>query len=127
MLTRLLMTLRLGFASLFLHKLRSALAVLGILIGIAAVIWLVAFGEGVSYQAQQQIKSLGANNVIVLSVKPPQEGSSAGAGMFMTYGILREDLKRITSNLPFIQTAVPMRRQAPRSWTPNSRCCVRTC
>ena len=71
MLNRLLITLKLGVFSLFLHKLRSALAVLGILIGIAAVIALVAMGEGVSYQAQQQIKDLGAKNVIVRSVKPP--------------------------------------------------------
>ena len=42
-----LQQLRLGFRSLLLHKLRSALAVLGILIGVTAVIWLVAMGEGV--------------------------------------------------------------------------------
>ena len=61
-----------------LHKLRSGLAVLGILIGIAAVIALVALGEGVSYQAQQQIKDLGARNVIVRSIKPPQQSSQGG-------------------------------------------------
>ena len=43
---KILLTLRLGFFSLLLHKLRSGLAVLGILIGITAVIWLVALGEG---------------------------------------------------------------------------------
>ena len=46
-------TFRLGIYSLLLHKLRSALAILGILIGITAVIWLGAMGEGVSYQAQE--------------------------------------------------------------------------
>ena len=55
---------------------------LGILIGIAAVIWLVAVGEGVSYQAQQQIKDLGANNIIVRSVKPAQTSSKLGIGTF---------------------------------------------
>lgn len=109
MLTRILTTFRLGVFSLFLHKLRSGLAVLGILIGIAAVIALVAMGEGVSYQAQQQIKDLGAKNVIVRSVKPPQQSTNAGSGMFMEYGILRDDFKRIMSNLPIIQEAVPMR------------------
>ena len=63
-----LQQLRLGFRSLLLHKLRSALAVLGILIGVTAVIWLVAMGEGVSYQAQQQIKDLGATSIIVRSI-----------------------------------------------------------
>ncbi len=110
MLHRFFTTLRLGVYSLFLHKLRSGLAVLGILIGITAVIWLVAMGEGVSYQAQQQIKDLGANNIIVRSVKPPQQTSNPGrGGMFMEYGVLREDYRRIMSNLPFIDQAVPMR------------------
>jgi len=106
---RLLNTFRLGLYSLFLHKLRAALAVFGILIGIAAVIAMVALGEGVSYQAQQQIKDLGAKNVIVRSVKPPQQSSSAGSGLFIEYGVRRDDLERILSNLPLIESAVPMR------------------
>jgi putative ABC transport system permease protein len=105
----LLKTLRLGLSSLMLHKLRSGLAVLGILIGVTAVIWLVAMGEAVSYQAQQQIKDLGATNIIVRSVKPPQESSRAGSGMFIEYGLLRADFDRITSNIPTILAAVPMR------------------
>ena len=109
MIQQLFLTLRLGFSSLLLHKLRSGLAVLGILIGITAVIWLVALGEGVSYQAQQQIKDLGANNVIIRSVKPPDQGSRSGGGMFIAYGVLRDDYRRIVSNLPMIETAVPMR------------------
>ncbi len=106
---RLLLTVRLGFYSLLLHKLRSGLAVLGILIGITAVIWLVALGEGVSYQAQQQIKDLGANNIILRGIKPPQQGSSANTGMFITYGLTRSDFRRILSNVPHVQNAVPMR------------------
>ena len=103
-------TVRLGIFSLFLHKMRSVLAVLGILIGITAVIWLVAMGEGVSYQAQQQIKDLGANNIIALSVKPAQQSSSnAARSFFLEYGLLRDDYKRIVSNIPGIEQAVPMR------------------
>ncbi len=102
-------TLQLGVFSLLLHKLRSGLAILGILIGITAVIWLVAMGEGVSYQAQEQIKDLGARNVIVLSVKPAQQSSNAGTSMFLEYGLLRDDYKRIISNIPMIQQAVPIR------------------
>ncbi len=71
--TRFWQTLRLGLKSLLLHKLRSGLAILGIFIGVTAVIWLVAMGEGVSYQAQQQIKDLGANNIIIRSAKPPAD------------------------------------------------------
>ena len=78
MLHGLFQTFRIGIFSLLLHKLRSGLAVLGILIGIAAVIWLVAMGEGVSHQAQEQIKDLGARNVIVRSVKPAQQTTQGG-------------------------------------------------
>ncbi len=109
MFKRILLTLRLGIYSLLLHKLRSALAVLGILIGITAVIWLVAMGEGISYQAQQQIKDLGANNIIVRSVKPAQTSSKMGSALFIPYGVLRDDYKRIISNIPIVEQAVPMR------------------
>ena len=79
MISYLLRTLRLGFKSLLLHKLRTGLAMLGILIGVTAVIWLVALGEGVSYQAQKQIEDLGATNIIIKSVKPPS-GQARGGG-----------------------------------------------
>lgn len=101
-------TLRLGLKSLLLHKLRSGLAILGILIGVTAVIWLVAMGEGVSYQAQQQIKDLGANNIIVVSRKPPAN-VTRGGGFVMAYGLLRDDYNRIVSNVPTLTQAVPMR------------------
>jgi len=102
--------LRLGFRSLMLHKLRSALAVLGILIGVTAVIWLVAMGEGVSYQAQQQIKDLGATSIIVRSIKPAEESSrDVGSRFGISYGLLRDDYERIISNVPTVTRAVPMR------------------
>ncbi|HBK74160.1 MAG TPA: ABC transporter substrate-binding protein, partial [Planctomycetaceae bacterium] len=102
--------LKLGFRSLMLHKLRSALAVLGILIGVTAVIWLVAMGEGVSYQAQQQIKELGATSIIVRTIKPSEEANSdSGSRSGIAYGLLRSDYDRIITNIPTISSAVPMR------------------
>ena len=100
-------TLRLGVKSVFLHKLRSALTVLGILIGVTAVIWLVAMGEGVSRAAQRQIEELGATSIIVRSIKPP-EGSSRTTTMFLEYGLLRDDFERL-STIPAVELAVPMR------------------
>ena len=63
--------IQVGFKSLRLHKLRSMLTMLGMIIGVWAVISLVAIGEGASHDAQEAIKSLGAKNVIIRSVKPP--------------------------------------------------------
>jgi putative ABC transport system permease protein len=111
--SRFLKTLQLGLKSLLLHKLRSGLAILGIFIGVTAVIWLVAMGEGVSYQAQQQIKDLGATNIIVRNMKPPQEGSKGGGGRsFLRYGLLRDDFERIVGGIPTVKQAVPMREIA---------------
>ncbi len=122
---RLIRTFRLGIYSLLLHKLRSGLAVLGIFIGIVAVIWLVAIGEGVSYQAQKQIEQLGATNIMVRSIKPPQNSSDSGRrSLFVSYGILRSDYRRFISNIPWLKQIVPMReiRQEARYDDRKSEC-----
>ena len=71
-------TVRLGLKSLLVQKMRAGLAALGIFIGTSTVIWLVAMGEGVSHRAQQQIKELGANNIIVRTRKPNSDDDFAG-------------------------------------------------
>lgn len=112
MIKKILLTLRIGVYSLLLHKLRTFLAMLGIMIGITAVIWLVAGGEGVSYQAQKQLADLGATNIIIRSVKPAAGGSSGGRGIqFLEYGLLRDDLDRLKSVLgpDRVEQIVPMR------------------
>ncbi len=105
-----LRTLSLGFKSLLLQRMRAALAALGIFIGTTTVIWLVAMGEGVSYQAQQQILELGAKNIIVRTVKPIAESEQEIANSKVKrYGLLRDDYERIVSNIPSIRRAIPMR------------------
>ncbi len=105
--SKLVRTIKLGVKSLLLHKLRSALAILGILIGVTAVIWLVAMGEGVSYQAQQQIKELGATNIIVRSIKPPA-GTSRTNARILEYGLKRDDFQRMQT-IPSVQQAIALR------------------
>ena len=105
----LLRTFQLAFKSLTLQKMRAALATLGIFIGTTTVIWLVAMGEGVSYQAQQQIKDLGATNIIVRSVHRKTGNETTDNSKVKTYGLLRDDYKRIVSNIPSVGRIVPMR------------------
>ncbi len=105
-----LQTVQLGLKSLLLQKMRAGLAALGIFIGTATVIWLVAMGEGVSYQAQQQIKELGATNIIVRTKEPTSAANGQDANSrIKTYGLLRADYRRIIENIPSIRRVVPMR------------------
>src|SRR5438046_6036 len=69
-------SLVLALRSLWLHKLRAFLSVLGIIIGTSAVITLMAFGEGNMQDALEDIRRLGATNVIVRSSKPPDDSST---------------------------------------------------
>ncbi|MBC8875789.1 MAG: ABC transporter permease [Planctomycetes bacterium] len=98
----------LGVKSLLLHPLRSLLTVLGIFIGVASVIWLVAIGEGISQQAQRQIEGLGADNIIVLSVKPPSETTAGFTGP-VPYGLKREEYDRLVATIPTLKSALPIR------------------
>src|SRR5438552_15106342 len=68
---------KMAVRNLLLHKLRSFLSVLGIIIGTASVIVLMAFGEGSMRDALEDIKRQGAANLIVLSVKPPEDATGA--------------------------------------------------
>ncbi len=97
-----------GFKSLMLHKLRSGLTVLGIIFGVCSVITMLAIGEGASYQAQERIKGLGSNNIIVETLKPPVEEESNGS--ILKYGITYLDLERILATVDGVEAAIPIRR-----------------
>jgi len=98
----------LGVKSLLLHPLRSLLTVLGIFIGVASVIWLLAIGEGISRKAQEQIEGLGADNIIVRSIKPPDAAITTSRGP-VPYGLTRADYELLTSTVPTIERALPIR------------------
>ncbi len=103
-----LRTWRLGIKSLLLHPLRSLLTVLGICIGVASVIWLLAIGEGISREAQKQIEGLGADNIIVRSIKPPREATANVRGP-VPYGLKRAEFDVLSSTIPTLKKAVPIR------------------
>ena len=108
---RIFRSLKLGMKSLLLHKLRSGLTVLGIVFGVAAVISMLAVGEGSSRKAQRQFAELGATNIIYRSVKPSDEAMSGGTGrrMVLNYGLKYEDYDRILATVPTIKKALPIR------------------
>jgi putative ABC transport system permease protein len=105
--------LKLGMKSLLLHKLRSGLTVLGIVFGVAAVISMLAVGEGSSKDALERIQQLGATNIIVKSVKPTDETQASGSGggrrSILAYGLKYEDFDKIMATVPSIKKALPIR------------------
>ncbi|MEC9092694.1 MAG: ABC transporter permease [Planctomycetota bacterium] len=103
-----LRTWGLGVKSLLLHPMRSLLTVLGIFIGVSSVIWLLAIGEGISRKAKEQIEGLGADNIIVRSIKPPDEeavGFSAPKG----YGLTRAECVTIEKTIGTVRSVLRIR------------------
>jgi putative ABC transport system permease protein len=98
----------LAVRSLWLHKLRSFLSVLGIIIGTGAVITLMAFGEGNMQDALEDIKRQGATNIIVKSLKPTDDSSSQRRSMTVNYGLTYADYDQFLQ-LDSIVSSVPMR------------------
>ena len=104
-------TVRLGVKSLMLHKMRSVLTMLGIIFGVWSVIAMLAIGEGASYEAQQAIKKLGSQNIIIRSLKPPEDAKQSGSGrnLGLEYGLTYDDGARIQSTIPGVVRMLPVR------------------
>jgi putative ABC transport system permease protein len=121
---RWLRTIRLGLKSLWLHRLRSLLTVLGIVFGVCSVIAMLAIGEGASFEAQEQIKNLGSQNIILNSIKPPEEQKVTDRGsqnFVIEYGLTYADIKRIKSTIPGVTVVVPARIMRDYVWFGSRR------
>ena len=107
----LLAIIRLGLNNLRLHKLRSFLTSLGIILGVAAVIIMVAIGEGQKQAALRDIQQLGATNIILRSTKPAEAADfgSQERSMVVKFGMTRTDLRRIREGFPDALAIVPMK------------------
>ncbi len=95
-----------------MHKLRSGLTVLGIVFGVAAVISMLAIAEGTSREAREQIRALGATNIIIRSVKPSDEAQATTSGrptMILNYGLKYSDFDRMVETIPTIRKILPIR------------------
>jgi putative ABC transport system permease protein len=117
-------TIRLGFKSIWLHRLRSLLTALGIVFGVSSVIAMLAIGEGASYEAQEQIKNLGSQNIILRSEKPPEEqkvSDRASQSYVLQYGLTYLDIQRIRSTIPGVTVIVPGRIIREYVWHINRR------
>jgi len=118
------MTLQLSFRSLLRNKVRTALTMLGIVIGIASVITMVAIGQGASAQIQDQINSMGRNLLMVRPGAASSSGFSWGAGTIQT--LTREDGDAIAKEVASVRAVAPAVRARAQAvygslnWTPGS-------
>jgi putative ABC transport system permease protein len=104
-----LATLKIALSALRANKLRSGLTMLGIIIGVAAVIVMIAVGRGAQGKVEAQIKSLGANMIMVFSASSTFTGARSAAGAAHT--ISEDDAYAIARELPeLIQGTVPTLR-----------------
>src|SRR5664280_139080 len=98
-----LQTLRVAIRALLRNKMRSFLTTLGIIIGVSAVIAMVAIGEGAKAQVEAQFASMGSNLLIVLPGSTTSGGMRGGFGSMPT--LTWDDLRAIRTEVPTVKYA----------------------
>jgi len=96
-------TLKIALRALRTNKMRSFLTMLGIIIGIAAVIAMMAVGTGASYVISQQIASIGSNIILVIPGSTTSGGLRTGSGGAQT--LTSDDVKAIMNECPSVSIA----------------------
>lgn len=105
---KLMSSIRIAFRALTMNKLRSALTMLGIVIGVASVIATVAIGSGATQRIQDQIASIGSNIIIIIPGSTSSSGVHLGTGNAPT--LSEADAKDIPAQCPDVALAAPMVR-----------------
>jgi len=99
-------TFRISFRALRVNKMRSALTMLGIIIGVGAVIAMLAVGTGASKRIAEQISSMGSNLLIILPGSTTAGGVRMGSGTQPT--LTMGDAAAIQKECPAVQNAAPV-------------------
>jgi putative ABC transport system permease protein len=103
--TTLFASLRIALRALTVNKMRSALTMLGIIIGVGAVIAMIAVGSGAKRRIADQIASMGSNMLIVMSGTSTSGGFRGGMGTVPT--LKAEDAKAILTEIPSVKYVAP--------------------
>ena len=103
----LLMIIRVAFRALVRNKMRAALTMLGIIIGVSAVIAMVSIGQGASASVQAQIDSIGTNLLFVSAGAQNVGGVRSGTGDSGTNTLTVEDLEAVKREVPSVSMVTP--------------------
>jgi len=98
-------TIKISLRALKVNKMRSALTMLGIIIGVGAVITMLAVGRGASQKVSEQIASIGSNLLIILPGATTAGGVRMGAGTQPTLTL--GDAEAITKECPSVSDVAP--------------------
>jgi len=101
------MIIRVAFRALIRNKMRAALTMLGIIIGVSAVIAMVSIGQGASASVQAQIESIGTNLLFVSAGAQNVGGVRSGTGDTGTNTLTVEDLDAIKREVPSVSMVTP--------------------
>jgi len=103
-----LSTFRIALLALRTNALRSALTMLGIIIGVAAVIAMIAVGKGAQSRVEEQVRSLGANVMVVFPSSQNSGGVRSGSGGIQT--LTEDDARAVALEVPEVMFAAPTHR-----------------
>jgi putative ABC transport system permease protein len=103
-----LMIIRIAFRALARNKSRAALTMLGIIIGVSAVIVMVSIGQGAQASVQAQIESMGTNLLFVTAGAQNVGGVRSGTGDNGTNTLTVEDLDAIKREVPSVSMVSPV-------------------
>ncbi|RYX91947.1 ABC transporter permease, partial [bacterium] len=95
---------KLAFKSLISNKLRSFLAMLGIIIGVSAVISLLSLGTGAQKQISEQVSSMGKN---ILTIRPGAR-NAGGVRTSLNNTLKLEDAESLVREIPEIEQVSPL-------------------
>lgn len=101
------MIIRVAFRALVRNKMRAALTMLGIIIGVSAVIAMVSIGQGASASVQAQIESIGTNLLFVSAGAQNVGGVRSGTGDSGTNTLTVEDLDAVKREVPSVSMVTP--------------------
>src|SRR5581483_3742305 len=111
-------SIRMALGALRAHKLRTALTMLGIIIGVGAVIAMVSVGAGAQARIAEQIRSLGSNSIVILPGASTSGGIRWGLGSQQT--LTEEDARAIATEVGAVEGAAPSVRGAAQTVFANT-------
>jgi len=105
--------IKLAVKNLGQYKLRAGLTMLGIIFGVCSVVAMLSVGEGANREIQEKIQRMGSQNILLQSIKVPQDENAGGGGrrnMVASYGLTYKDAEDMSNFVPNLVASTPMKR-----------------